>query len=100
MLGEPRLAFFRPAVHGRRAIATAQDATDRDDNDIDEEVFAIARMPGIGQRLEVASNRADIDKLGHERTLCHQEAPARPSQPRLATDRSPFDTKIAAHGTK
>src|SRR6516165_7674535 len=86
MLSKPVFAFFCPAMHGRRAIATAQDAADRDDDDIDEEVFAVACVPGIGKRLEVGSNRANIDELGHESYPCHRLG-TRQDEPTAARDR-------------
>src|SRR5450432_1816235 len=54
-------------MHGGGAVAAAQDGTDGDDHDIDKEVFAITRVPGIGEGLEVRRDGADVDELGHDR---------------------------------
>src|SRR5450755_3186991 len=52
-----------------RPIAIAQNATDGDDDDVTEEVFAIACMTRIGQRLKVRTNRFDINELRHGNIL-------------------------------
>src|ERR1700722_1535729 len=52
-----------------RPIAIAQNATDGDDDNVAEEVFAIARMPRIGERLKERTNRFDIDELRHGNIL-------------------------------
>ena len=56
-----------PAMNGRGTITAAEDATDRDHGDIDEEMFAIAAVPGVRERFEVTADRADINELRHER---------------------------------
>jgi len=50
-------------------IAIAQNATDGDDDDVAEEVFAIARMTRIGEGLKERTNGFDIDELRHENIL-------------------------------
>ena len=47
----------------------AQNAADGDDNDVAEEVFAIARMARIGEGLKVGPDRLDIDELRHGNIL-------------------------------
>ena len=54
-------------MNGRRTITPAEDATDRDDGDIDEKMFAIACVPGVGERFEVTADGTDINELGHVR---------------------------------
>ena len=56
-----------PAMDGGGAVAPADDAADGDDDDIDQEVLAIARVPGVGERFEVGADGADVDELGHGR---------------------------------
>src|SRR3954451_15771452 len=56
-----------PAMDGGGSIASAEDAADGDDDDIDQEVLAIARVPRIGERFEVGAEGADINELGHGR---------------------------------
>ena len=65
VLGEPGLAMFGPSVDSGGAIAPADDPTDRDDGDIGESVFAIARMAWVGERFEVGADGGDIDELWH-----------------------------------
>ena len=64
---QPVLPFHGPAMYRGGTIASADDGTNGDNRDIDEEVFAIACMPGIGKRFEVRPDGANIDQLGHER---------------------------------
>src|SRR5450755_1509912 len=52
-----------------RPIAIAQNATDGDDDDVTEEVFAIACVTRIGERLKVRTDRFDIDELRHGNIL-------------------------------
>ena len=52
-----------PAMDGGGAVAPAEDAADGDDGDIDQEVLAIARVPGVGERFEVGADGADVDEL-------------------------------------
>ena len=66
-LVQPDPPVLGPAMDGRRAIAAADHAADGDDDDIDQQMFAIARVPGVGERLEVGADGADIDELGHGR---------------------------------
>src|SRR5512135_1833131 len=54
-----------PAMDGGGSIASAEDAADGDDDDIDQEVLAIARVPRIGERFEVGAAGADVNELGH-----------------------------------
>jgi hypothetical protein len=54
-----------PAMDGGGPIAAADDGADGDDGDIDEQVFAIARVAGVVERFEVRGERADVDELGH-----------------------------------
>ena len=54
-------------MNGRGTITPAEDATDRDHGDIDEEMFAIACVPGVGERFEVTADGANINELRHER---------------------------------
>ena len=67
MLGQPGLAVLGPAMDGGGSVAPADDAADGDDGDIDQQVLAIARVPGVGERFEVRADGADIDELGHGR---------------------------------
>jgi len=53
-------------MNGGRTIATAQNAADSDDRDINQEMFAIACVAWIGEGLEITTNGTDIDDLGHE----------------------------------
>ena len=55
-----------PTMNGGGAIATAEDAAHGDDDDVAEEVFAIARVARVGEGFEVTTDGADIDELGHE----------------------------------
>jgi hypothetical protein len=43
------LAFHCPTMDGSGAVAAAQDGTDGDDRDIDQKMFAIACVSGIGK---------------------------------------------------
>src|SRR4051812_14727144 len=52
-------------MEGGGPIAPADDATDREDGDVDQEVFAIARVPGVAERFEGGLDRADVDELRH-----------------------------------
>src|SRR3954465_6026431 len=54
-----------PAMDGGGPVAPAEDAADGDDDDIDHQVLAIARVPRIGERFEVGAEGADVDELGH-----------------------------------
>jgi len=47
VLGQPGGPMLGPAMDGGRSIASAEDAADGDDRDIDQEVLAIARVAGI-----------------------------------------------------
>jgi hypothetical protein len=40
-------------MDGGGSIAAADDGTNGDDNDIDQEMFAIASVPGVVERFEV-----------------------------------------------
>ena len=42
-----------PAMDGGGPVASADDAADGDDRDIDQEVLAIARVPGIAERFKI-----------------------------------------------
>lgn len=55
-----------PAMNGGGPIAAAEDATHGDDDDVAEEMFAIACVARVGERLEVTTDGADIDELCHE----------------------------------
>src|SRR4051794_40482784 len=50
-----------PAMDGGGAITATEDTTDRDDDDVREEVFAIAGVAWVRQRLEVTTDGADIN---------------------------------------
>ena len=65
VLGQPGRPMLGPAMDGGGAVAAAEDAADGDDDDIDQEVLAIARVPGVGERFEVGADGADVDELGH-----------------------------------
>ena len=96
VVGQPFVPLLGPAVHGRRTIAAAHNGTHGEHRDIDEVVFAVAGVSGIGERFEIRPNGANVDELRHERNPCKRSAPARPEPTGLATNRSPFDTKISA----
>ena len=49
VLSQPGCPMLGPAVDSGRTIASANDATDSDDRDIDQEVFAIACVPGVAE---------------------------------------------------
>src|SRR5580692_11152590 len=66
---KPSRAVDRPTMNRGRPIAIAQNATDGDDDDVAEEVFAIARMTRVGERLKERTDRFDIDELRHENIL-------------------------------
>ena len=70
MLTQPVRLKRSPAMNGRRTITPAEDAADRDHGDIDEEMFAIACVPGVGQGFEVTADGTDINELHHERHPC------------------------------
>ena len=67
MLTQPVYLKCGPAMNSRRTITPAEDAADRNHGDIDEEMFAIACVPGIGERVEVTADGTDINELHHER---------------------------------
>lgn len=67
VLGQPGCPMLGPAMDGGGSIAPAEDAADGDDDDIDQEVLAIARVPRIRERFEVGAEGADVDELGHGR---------------------------------
>src|SRR3954453_1413953 len=52
-------------MDGGGAVAAAEDATDGDDGDIDQQVFAVTDVPRVGERFEVRSDGADVNELGH-----------------------------------
>jgi hypothetical protein len=56
-----------PTMNGGGAIAAAEDAAHGDDDDVAEEVFTIAGVPRVGERLEVTTDGADVDEFGHEK---------------------------------
>ena len=64
---QPISAINGPAMNGGGSVAIAEDAANGDDDDIAQEVFAIARVPGIGKRLKVRADGFDIDELCHEK---------------------------------
>src|SRR3954453_18159905 len=53
-------------MDGGGAVAAAEDATDGDDGDIDQQMFAVTDVPRVGERFEVRSDGADVNELGHE----------------------------------
>ncbi len=59
---QPISAINGPAMNGGGSVAIAEDAANGDDDDIAQEVFAIARVPGIGKRLKVRADGFDIDR--------------------------------------
>src|SRR6202041_818145 len=59
-----------PAMNCRRTITPAEDAANRNHSNIDEKMFAIACMPGVGQGFEVTADGTDINELHHERHPC------------------------------
>jgi hypothetical protein len=50
-------------MDSRRPLTATDDAANGDHGDIDEEMFAITSMPGIGERFEVRADGADINNL-------------------------------------
>jgi len=66
---KPIGAVDGPAMNGGWSIAIAQDAADRDDDDVAEQMFAIARMAWVAEGLKVRTNRFDIDELCHGNIL-------------------------------
>ena len=69
---QPSSAIDGPAMNGGGASAIAKDAADGNDDDVTEEVFAIARVTWIGERLKVRADGFDIDELGHEQHPCDE----------------------------
>ena len=67
MLRQPTLLKCGPAMNCRRPVTPADDAAHGDDRDVDEEMFAIACVPGVGERFEVTADGTDINELRHER---------------------------------
>ena len=63
---KPIGAIDSPAMNGGGSITVAEDATNGDDDDVAEEVFAIACTPGIGKRLKVRADGFYIDEFRHE----------------------------------
>src|SRR6188472_4159126 len=57
----------RPAMNGRRTITPAENAADRDHGNIDEKMFAIECVPGVGKRFKVTADGTDINELLHKR---------------------------------
>ena len=57
---EPVAAIGGPAVDGRRAVAAAHHAADGDHHDVDQQVLAVARMPRVGEGLEVGADGFDV----------------------------------------
>ena len=53
-----------PPVNGRRAVAATIQGTDGDDDDVGEEVLAVADVPGVGQGLEIRADGFDVGPLG------------------------------------
>ena len=84
MLGQPIELADGPAMHGSGTVASAHNGGYGDDDDVDEQMFAIARMARIGQRFKIAANRTDLHELGHESLPCEERTPAPASQTRLA----------------
>ncbi len=55
-------------MNGGGSVGATEDGRHTDDDDIDEEVFAIECVSGIVKRLEVGGDRFDIRELGHVST--------------------------------
>ena len=68
-LVQPIGSIDGPTMNGGGAIAIAQDAADRDDDDVAEQMFTIARVSRIGQRLKEGTYGFHIDELGHGNIL-------------------------------
>ena len=83
-LGQPVLPRYSPPMHRGGAIASAQDSTDSEEGNIKEKVSAIACVSGIGKRLEVRRNGANVNELGHERYPCNRGVGQR--KPTVARD--------------
>ena len=63
-LGQPIPAILGPAMDGRRPIAATDHPADRDHHDVHQEVLPISRMPRVGERLEVGTDRLDVHPSG------------------------------------
>ena len=62
---EPDFLANRPPMDSGGAVATGDDGCDTDDDNIDEEMFAILQKSGIVEGLEIRSDGFDIDELCH-----------------------------------
>src|SRR3954452_2155599 len=79
------------------AVATADDAADGDDGDIDHQVPAIARVARVVERFEVGADGADVDELGHGRhPLDRSASAAAPNRGVRPSDRHDRDKDIEA----
>ena len=67
---QPIQAIGGPAMDGRRTIAATHHAAHGDHHDIDQQMFAIPGMPGVGERLEVGTDGFDVHPFG-----CHATHP-------------------------
>ena len=56
-------------MDGSRPVAIAQDAANRDDDNVAEQMLAIASVSRIGERLKIRANGLDIDELRHGTSL-------------------------------
>jgi len=54
-------------MNGCRTITPTEDAADRNNRDIDEQMLAIARVSGIGEGFEITPDGTNIDELRHQR---------------------------------
>ena len=85
---QPIDAIGGPAMDGRRAVTPAQNATHRDDDDVHEQMFTIARMSWVGKRFKIGADRFNIYPLRcheEEPSLCESHGPA--ARPSIALSR-------------
>ncbi len=54
-----------PAMNRGAPVKAADDPAHRNDDNIDQQMFAIASMPGIFRRLKISADRTDIDEFRH-----------------------------------
>src|SRR5262249_47617517 len=73
-------------MDGRRAVAAADHAADGDHDDVHQQMFPIPRVPGIGERLEVGTDRFDVDPFGGHARHPGRRPTASPRDPRSRPD--------------
>ncbi len=95
------MVFHGPTMDGGRTVATTQDATDGDHDDVDQKVFTVARVPRVGQGFEIRGDGTDIDEFRHESHPCKNRGPRAGAGPtRLVLDSSPVDSKDSDYRKK